>query len=337
MTKTVFISYSWDNEEHKSWVLNLANYLVENGIDVILDQFDLSIGNEMTFFMEKAMMADKILLILTPSYKTKADDRTGGVGYEYSLVTRDFYDKEPNKSKIIPILRSGDKDLSCPVFVQTKLFHNMSDDKLMDSKMFELIKIIVDEPLVKKPLLGELPDFDIENVPELDAALNKLKSKEEHANQKRIILNGMRGREMFVAAIDSILDFISHSLDYYTTNFNLNFTIAKNPLKRTIHFSTVNYTYYIGIERLSTNSSSGARIITNFFQGPVGFEDRAFDYQGETKAIYRLKFKLDLDDKLNPIFVQEDNISSVLTSDEIGKKAVRDVIMNEIKLRESRI
>ena len=30
----VFISYSWDTEEHKKWVLDLANKLVKEGVNV---------------------------------------------------------------------------------------------------------------------------------------------------------------------------------------------------------------------------------------------------------------------------------------------------------------
>lgn len=85
--KTIFISYSWDNEDHKEWVFKLANGLVNNGIDVLLDQYDLSAGNEMTYFMEKAMTADKVVIILAPNYKLKADNREGGVGYEHRKKT----------------------------------------------------------------------------------------------------------------------------------------------------------------------------------------------------------------------------------------------------------
>ena len=28
----LFISYSWSNQDHEKWVINLANELVENGI-----------------------------------------------------------------------------------------------------------------------------------------------------------------------------------------------------------------------------------------------------------------------------------------------------------------
>ena len=69
MNFKAFISYSWDNDSHKDWVLNLANELMKNGVDVFLDQYDLSLGMEMTHFMEKAVTADRILAILTPNYK----------------------------------------------------------------------------------------------------------------------------------------------------------------------------------------------------------------------------------------------------------------------------
>src|SRR5258708_12472669 len=35
----VFISYSWDDEEHKEWIIQLANKLSSKGIHVILDRF----------------------------------------------------------------------------------------------------------------------------------------------------------------------------------------------------------------------------------------------------------------------------------------------------------
>ncbi len=87
--KTVFISYSWDSPEHSEWVLNFANDLVKGGVDVMLDQYDLSAGKELTHFMEKSVGADKIIMIMTPNYKLKADKREGGVGFEYSLITQE--------------------------------------------------------------------------------------------------------------------------------------------------------------------------------------------------------------------------------------------------------
>ena len=47
----VFISYSHDSPEHKRWVLELSKKLRNNGVDVILDQWDLSPGDNLTQFM----------------------------------------------------------------------------------------------------------------------------------------------------------------------------------------------------------------------------------------------------------------------------------------------
>jgi hypothetical protein len=43
---TVFISYSWDSEEHKGWVLAFAQALVNAGIYVTLDQWHLPPGED---------------------------------------------------------------------------------------------------------------------------------------------------------------------------------------------------------------------------------------------------------------------------------------------------
>ena len=43
----VFISYSHDSAQHKDWVRSLASALRANGIDAVLDQWDLSPGQDM--------------------------------------------------------------------------------------------------------------------------------------------------------------------------------------------------------------------------------------------------------------------------------------------------
>jgi len=155
----VFISYSWDTEEHKQWVLDLANKLSENGVYVLLDRFDLKAGKSMTHFMEKAVnQADKILLIMTPNYKDKADNRTGGVGYEYSMISQEFYEKMDNE-KFIPIRKEGDYKECAPRFLNSYLSHNMTDVSSFDKDYEELLRIIYDEPEIKRPPLGKKPNF----------------------------------------------------------------------------------------------------------------------------------------------------------------------------------
>jgi hypothetical protein len=52
---TVFISYSWDSEEHKKWVLDLANKLVKEGVNVILDRYELRPGKSLPHFVETSI------------------------------------------------------------------------------------------------------------------------------------------------------------------------------------------------------------------------------------------------------------------------------------------
>ena len=47
-----FVSYSWSDPEHEEWVLQLATELMESGVRVILDKWDLKEGHEANAFME---------------------------------------------------------------------------------------------------------------------------------------------------------------------------------------------------------------------------------------------------------------------------------------------
>ena len=60
----LFISYSHDDQAHKDWVLNLATRLVNNGVDVILDQWNMALGGDLPRFMETGLVdADRVLAI----------------------------------------------------------------------------------------------------------------------------------------------------------------------------------------------------------------------------------------------------------------------------------
>lgn len=334
MDLKVFISYSWDSDLHKEWVLNLGNQLVKNGVDVFLDQFDLSLGMEMTHFMEKAVTADKILAILTPNYRLKADNRKGGVGYEYSLITKEYYNSEPDKNKIFPILRSGDDTTSTPAFMQTRVFHDMRDDQIFDAKLFQLIKLISGKPLIKKPELGKLPDFE-NTIPDIEKSLSEYKQREEYYKQKKLIIESTRGREIFMAEMKKILNQIEESLENYKKNFQFRFYISRVQ-NENITFSSFNYTFNVGMEGLYSNTAEDAFVHMNFFKGLVGFDNLGIFQDTKPELIYRSKYKFDLDNNYNPIFVKSDNPSVIFTSNDVATVALREVVTKEIKLRDNK-
>jgi hypothetical protein len=155
----IFISYSWDGEAHKKWVLTMAEKLTENGVHVFLDRYDLNAGKDMTSFMENSVQeSDKVLLIMTPNFKIKAEKREGGVGYETSMITAEIF-KNQQTEKFIPIVRLGDRDSCTPTFVQSRLYIDMSDDTKFEENFEELLRSIHNEPKIKRPPIGKKPDF----------------------------------------------------------------------------------------------------------------------------------------------------------------------------------
>lgn len=159
LSKKIFISYSWDNDLHKEWVLQLANHLIQNGLDVILDQYDLGLGKNLTHFMEKLDTADKVIVIFTSNYKLKAEGRLGGVGYEYSIINHTLYKNQLNNNKIIPVLREGTPESSIPVFMNAYVWLDMCNDDDFDKDFETLLRDIYGEPFLKKPLIGPQPFF----------------------------------------------------------------------------------------------------------------------------------------------------------------------------------
>jgi hypothetical protein len=73
------------------------------------------VGKNLTHFMETSVRnADKVICLFTPNYKLKTEGRSGGVGFEYSMIDQNLYKQQVENTKLIPILRSGDADTSIP-------------------------------------------------------------------------------------------------------------------------------------------------------------------------------------------------------------------------------
>ncbi len=141
--KTVFISYSWDTEKHKKWVLDLSNRLVKEGVNVILDRYELRPGKSLPHFVETAIKkADRILIVFTPNYKLKAEEREGGVGYEYSIMNSELYRNQINNERIIPILRKGNSIDSIPEFMQQYIHIDMRNDENYENSYTDLLREI---------------------------------------------------------------------------------------------------------------------------------------------------------------------------------------------------
>lgn len=153
----VFISYSWEDEAHKQWVKSLTDRLIENGIDATLDQYDLTLGDRLPVFMEQSITSvDYVLIICTPTYKEKADNRKGGVGYEGHIISGELFAKG-NESKFIPVIRKGSASTSMPSYLSGKLGIDLSESVDGESNFKDLITTLWGAKF--KPALGKKPAY----------------------------------------------------------------------------------------------------------------------------------------------------------------------------------
>lgn len=152
-----FISYSHDNEDHKEWVLNLASRLVENGVNVILDQWNLSLGGDLPSFMEGGLTeVDRVICICSKIYVAKANAGSGGVGYEKMILTSELM-HNMNSEKIIPLIKSNNEPKVTPIFLQTKRYIDFRNETEYEKSYPELIKEIHGESIKARPALGKNP------------------------------------------------------------------------------------------------------------------------------------------------------------------------------------
>ena len=159
-TKTAFITYSHDSQQHSDWVMQLASNLINKGVDVILDKWSLQPGDDLPHFMEKSLRdADYVLMVCTDNYVSKANAGEGGVGYEKSIMTATYL-KSINNNKVIPIIRQTGT-ANTPTFMGAKYYIDLSITASFEVGFDELCRTILDAPLYQKPELGTNPYNDI--------------------------------------------------------------------------------------------------------------------------------------------------------------------------------
>lgn len=159
-TRKVFVSYSWDHPDHISWVKKFAARLRTDGIEAILDRWELHPGDPVTDFMERSIgESDFVLLICTPAYRDRANCRKGGVGFEGTIITAEIYAKA-NHRKFIPILRQGSWANSSPTYALSKLYIDMreleSDEEREEFGYRDLLLTILGRREAAPPL-GRIP------------------------------------------------------------------------------------------------------------------------------------------------------------------------------------
>jgi hypothetical protein len=94
--------------------------------------------------------SDRVLLILTNEYKSKADNRSNGVGYESNLITSELVN-DASLVKFIPIMRDGSKAQCYPIYLGNRSGLDMTDDRCYEKNIQRLISDIKNNTKKKSP------------------------------------------------------------------------------------------------------------------------------------------------------------------------------------------
>lgn len=172
----VFISYSHDSPEHKQWVSEFATKLRSDGVKAMLDHWDLGPDDDVTQFMERGIRdSDRILIICTDSYVSKANDGEDGIGYEPMIVTS-RYVEDLGTNKFIPIIRPMLGKEKTPEFLKDRVSIDFTDDEQFDAKFEELLHERLLVPPGQRPDIPHIERLSIKNYRALrDIELKQLK------------------------------------------------------------------------------------------------------------------------------------------------------------------
>jgi WD40 repeat protein len=140
-----FISYAWGNPDHERWVeRELATDLAKAGIEVILDRWDNArIGSSVSRFISRIAGADRILVVGTPAYRRKYENKVALGGYvgaaEGDLIGTRMMGSEVDKSSVLPLVVKGTDKTSLPALLQGRVFADFVDSDRYFERMLDVI------------------------------------------------------------------------------------------------------------------------------------------------------------------------------------------------------
>jgi tetratricopeptide (TPR) repeat protein len=129
----VFISYSHDSPQHEARVLALADRLRANGIDAMIDQYQLVPPDGWQLWMEKQIRdAQFVLLVCTETYHRRVmkEDAGKGLGvmWESSIIYSHLYNAGGVNEKFIPIVFDRDDIRHIPSTLQATNYYEVGTD-----------------------------------------------------------------------------------------------------------------------------------------------------------------------------------------------------------------
>lgn len=160
----VLVSYSHDSEEYSKQILDFADQLRDDGIDVTIDQYQPNPPEGWPMWMERQVeRADFVLMAFTERYfrRCRGEEVPGigkGVAWESILIANELYNTPHFNTKFIPVvLDSADKKWILP---RMQGYSNFTIDHFDFQKhggYQNLIRLLTNQPSTPAAELGKIP------------------------------------------------------------------------------------------------------------------------------------------------------------------------------------
>jgi hypothetical protein len=237
--KAIFISYSWEEDEHQAWVKKFSDDLqtrLGNSYEVLLDQ-NLPKGFQLTRFMEIGLEdSERVLVIGTPTYKKKSRDGKG-VAFEHTIISSEIFNSI-DTTKFYPILRKGSFVDSFPLALRGRIGDDFTNDNYYEKKMQTVVNAIIND--------NPIPDiFKQEQTP---VTANIKQQKQEDRKDKE---NSVDVTEQPIASLDGVLFSSDKTRIIYVPKDKIGSFIIPNSVTK------------IGLGAFSTCSSLTSIVIPN--------------------------------------------------------------------------
>ncbi|MEH2064833.1 MAG: GUN4 domain-containing protein [Nostoc sp.] len=267
----VFISYSWDSDDHKNNVLGLANTLRSKwGINAEIDRyvrakppFTPAQGWDL-WMSDRIEWAEFVLIIFTETYKRRFEgkEETGkglGASWEGTIIRNDLYNAQLRDTKFIPVVFSQSDLDYVPLVLNSRDKYILTDEKSFTELWYRLkkqnsiiqpeIKKDVSPPLPSEPVLFsphkppvkslEQPTPEIEYREKVEGYVNKVPLSEpynEISNINKINLAKIRQRigldtEKAKAIENAVLQLRSQRHEEYKQNLQEYQNLLKDNLE----------------------------------------------------------------------------------------------------------
>jgi hypothetical protein len=213
----VFISYSWKPIYNKQRTIALAERLENEGVNVIIDEWNLAEGQDKYQFMEQMVNnseVKRVLIICNEEYADKANKKSGGVGIESLIISDEVYSKA-DQTKFIPIIfeRSPEGKEFVPTFIKSRIYIDLSNDEVFEDEYEKLMRNIFDKPASKRPPRGMPPSYILQEDSTFLRTTHKVKT----------ILNALVNEKMNAQVFidDYYSTFIEALIDFEINNEDL--------------------------------------------------------------------------------------------------------------------